>query len=251
MSTRTFNSSAGATSNAKGLVKFTNKNGTGNSLENFLEGISGKGSSIFVGDPVRDVHTNHLAVFFQDDYRMTPKITVNIGVRYELATVIQDTNSELGNFDPNSPTGLVQVGEGITAPYNPDHRDWSPRAGFAWDLQGNHKTVIRAGASMLYEFCSRSRVHEFRMAPGHGLGKVPTGAELCVNGSCVAGSGTIAATTFNPLPSGVTNGWQNNAATSIFQASTVACGDGKYGHFRARVASWHFTSALLYCKLCT
>ena len=218
-------SSAGATSNAKGLVKFTNKNGTGNSLENFLEGISGKGSSIFVGDPVRDVHTNHLAVFFQDDYRMTPKITVNIGVRYELATVIQDTNSELGNFDPNSPTGLVQVGEGVISPYNADHRDWSPRAGFAWDLQGNQKTVIRAGASMLYEFVPFSA---FMNSGGNavGLGKVPTGAELCVNGSCVAGSGTIAATTFNPLPSGVTNGWQNNAATSIFQASTVACGDG-------------------------
>jgi hypothetical protein len=225
-------SSAGATSNAKGLVKFTNKNGTDNALENFLEGIVGKGSSIFVGDPVRDVHTDHFAAFFQDDYRVTPKITVNIGVRYELATVIQETNNELGNFDPNSPTGLVQVGEGITAPYHPDHRDWSPRAGFAWDLQGNEKTVIRAGASMLYEFVPFSA---FMNSGGNavGLGKVPTGAELCqLEGTpametCVAGSGTIAATTVNPLPLSLTTGWQNNGpGTPIFQAGTVACGDG-------------------------
>jgi len=227
-------SSAGATSNAKGRVNFkdSTKGGTGSALQDFLEGIVGTTSSIFEGDPVRDVHTDHYAVFFQDDYRMTPKITVNFGVRYELATVLQDINNQLGNFDPNSPTGLVQVGEGITSPYNPDHRDWSPRVGFAWDLQGNQKTVIRAGASMLYEFVPFSA---FMNSGGNavGLGKVPTGAELCVNGSCVAGSGTIAATTVNPLPSSLTAGWQNNAldtpgtpGTPIFQAGTVACGDG-------------------------
>ena len=106
---------------------------------------------------------------------MTPKITVNLGVRYELATVLQDANNQLGNFDPNSPTGLVQVGDGITSPYNPDHRDWSPRVGFAWDLLGNQKTVIRAGASMLYEFVPFSA---FMNSGGNavGLGKVPTGA---------------------------------------------------------------------------
>jgi hypothetical protein len=221
-------SSAGATSNAKGLVRFKNtkKNGgTGIALENFLEGITASGSSVFVGDPVRNVHTNHLAVFFQDDYRMTPKVTVNFGVRYELGTVIVDDANRLGNFDPNSPTGLVQVGNGITSPYNGDHRDWSPRAGFAWDLQGNQKTVIRAGASMLYEFVPFSA---FMNSGGNavGLGKVPTGAQLCFNGSCVKGTGTIAATTFNPDPITTKAGWINNSSTPIFQAGTVTCGDG-------------------------
>ena len=212
---------SGATSNAKGLVKFTGSN----ALENFLQGIAGKGDSIFVGDPVRDVHTNHFAAFFQDDYRMTPKLTVNIGVRYELGSVWVDANNRLGNFDPNSPTGLVQVANGISSPYNGDHRDWSPRLGFAWDISGNQKTVVRAGASLLYEFVPSSA---FLNSGGNavGLGKVPTGAALCVNGSCVAGSGTIAATTFNPDPGTLSKGWQSNGATPIFQAGTVACGDG-------------------------
>jgi Carboxypeptidase regulatory-like domain len=227
-------SSAGATSNAKGKINFK-KGGAGvcagnpsgvpcTPLENFLLGDTGSGTSIFVGDPVRDVHTDHLGVFFQDDYRMTPRITVNFGVRYELATVIQDVDGRLGNFDPNSPTGLVQVGAGITSPYNPDHRDWSPRVGFAWDLQGNQKTVIRAGASMLYEFVPFSA---FMNSGGNavGLGKVPTGAQLCVGGVCQAGTGTIAATTFNPSPSSVTAGWQSNGATPIFQAGTITCSD--------------------------
>ena len=217
-------SSAGATSNAKGKINF--KSGGGNTaLENFLLGNVGSGSSIFVGNPVRDVHTDHLAVFFQDDYRMTPKFTVNIGVRYELATVLQEVNGRLGNFDPNSATGLVQVGAGITSPYNPDHRDWSPRVGFAWDLQGNQKTVIRAGASMLYEFVPFSA---FMNSGGNavGLGKVPTGALLCVGANCVQGPGTIAAATVNPSKGALTAGWQNNGpGTPIFQASTVECSD--------------------------
>ncbi len=238
---------SGATSNAKGRVNFKS-GGTGTAfntntdvcapapsctaLENFLLGDTGSGSSIFVGDPIRDVHTNHMAAFIQDDYRATSKLTINIGVRYELGTVWADANNQLGNFDPNSPNGFVQVGDGIAAPYNPDHRDWSPRAGFAWDVFGNQKTVIRAGVGMLYEFVPSSA---FLNSGGNavGLGKVPTGAAICTNGNCVAGTGNIAAATVNPLTTGLTTGWQNNTlptpgdpGTAIF-SGVVACGDGK------------------------
>jgi hypothetical protein len=218
---------SGATSNAKGRVNFKNTNGGPNALENFLLGNVGSGSSIFVGNPVRDVHTNHMAGFIQDDYRATSRLTINIGVRYELGTVWADANNQLGNFDPNSPTGFVQVGSGIVSPYNPDHRDWSPRAGFAWDVFGNQKTVIRAGVGMLYEFVPSSA---FLNSGGNavGLGKVPSGAEICQNGTCTPGLGNIAAATVNPDPTAIlTPGWQNNGPnTPIFQASTVACGDG-------------------------
>jgi hypothetical protein len=232
---------SGATSNAKGRVNFKNGGScpfnpidpsTGNplactSLENFLLGTTGSGSSIFVGNPIRDVHTNHMAAFIQDDYRATARLTINIGVRYELGTVWADSANQLGNFDPNSPNGFVQVGDGITAPYNPDHRDWSPRAGFAWDVFGNQKTVIRAGVGMLYEFVPSSA---FLNSGGNavGLGKVPSGAVICVNAVCTAGTGNIAAATFNPTKSSVTDGWQSAGATPIFSASTVACGDGTH-----------------------
>jgi carboxypeptidase family protein len=218
---------SGATSNAKGRINF--KKGGGNTaLENFLLGNvdPGASSAIFVGDPIRDVHTNHFAGFFQDDYRATPRLTINLGVRYEFATPWTDANNQLGNFDPNSPTGFVQVGEGVTSVYNADHRDWSPRAGFAWDVFGNQKTVIRAGAGLLYEFVPSSA---FLNSGGNavGLGKVPTGATICVNGTCTPGLGNIAATTVNPDPGSLTTGWQNNGPnTPIFQASVVACGDG-------------------------
>jgi TonB dependent receptor len=218
---------SGATSNAKGRINF--KKGGGNTaLENFLLGNvdPGGSSAIFVGDPIRDVHTNHFAGFFQDDYRATSRLTLNLGVRYEYATPWIDANNQLGNFDPNSATGFVQVGEGITSVYNPDHHDWSPRAGFAWDVFGNAKTVIRAGAGLLYEFVPSSA---FLNSGGNavGMGKVPTGASICVNGTCTPGLGNIAAATVNPDPGSLTTGWQNNGpSTPIFQANVVACGDG-------------------------
>jgi len=229
---------SGATQNAKGRLNFKssgnckafNPAGLGEnkctSLENYLFGFVGGGSSIFVGDPIRDVHTNHLAAFFQDDFRATPRLTINLGVRYEVSTPWVDATNRLGNFDPNSPNGFVQVGNGITSPYNLDHRDWSPRVGFAWDIFGNQKTVIRAGAGLLYEFVPSSA---FLNSGGNavGLGKVPTGAQICVGGVCTAGSGTIAAATVNPDPSTLTPGWQNNGPNNpVFQAGVVACGDG-------------------------
>jgi hypothetical protein len=219
---------SGATSNAKGRINFKNTNGGNTALENFLIGKVGSGSSIFVGDPIRDVHTNQIAAFFQDDYRATARLTINLGVRYEVGSVWTDADNRLGNFDPNSATGLVQVGAGVTSPYNPDHRDWSPRVGFAWDVFGNQKTVIRAGAGLLYEFVPSSA---FLNSGGNGvgLGKVPTGAAICTNGTCVAGTGTIAAATINPLtggPGGLSDGWQNNGPGKPVFSGVVACGDG-------------------------
>jgi hypothetical protein len=218
---------SGATSSAKGRVNFK-KGGGLTALENFLLGTvdPGGSSAIFVGDPVRDVHTNHIAAFLQDDFRATPRLTINLGVRYEVGSVWADADNRLGNFDPNSPFGFVQVGNGITTPYRPDHRDWSPRVGFAWDVFGNQKTVIRAGAGLLYEFVPSSA---FLNSGGNavGLGKVPTGAEICVNNKpCLAGSGTIAAATVNPDPTHLSAGWRNNSPTTPIFSATVACGDG-------------------------
>ena len=93
----------------------------------------------------------------------------------------------------------MQVGKGITSAYNPDYRDFSPRVGFAWDIFGNQKTVLRAGAGLFYEFIPSSA---FLNSGGNsvGLGKVPTGAKLCVNGTCTPGPGAIAAATVSPGP---------------------------------------------------
>ncbi len=196
------------------------------SIENFLEGNvdPGGSSQIFVGDPVRSLHNENYALFFQDDYRMTPRITANIGLRYELSTVPVEANNEIGNFDPI--LGFVQVGNGISSPWNGNHHNFSPRLGIAWDVFGDQKTVIRAAFSMLYEFVPFSA---FMQSVGNasGLGKIPSGAQICVAGSCVPGRGNIASATVSPDPGTLSNGWKNNSpGTPIFHGGVVACGDG-------------------------
>jgi hypothetical protein len=190
------------------------------SLENFLLGNVGSGSTTFVGQPVRNLHDQNYALFLQDDYRVRPTLTVNLGLRYELQTVLTDANNLLGNFDPNTSTGFVQVGKGETSPYNGDHGIFSPRIGLAWDVRGNAKTVIRAGASILHEFAPINQIR-------NQLGNVPTGAVLSVGGVTIPNNGTIASGNVFPDPvMTLTPAWQSNGATPIFAgAGQLTCSD--------------------------
>ena len=81
-------------------------------------------------------------MYAQDDYRWTPRFTLNLGLRYETMTTPQEVNglqSQLVNvLDP-----AVQVGLPY---YNWPGQVLQPRIGLAWDIRGNGKTSLRAGA---------------------------------------------------------------------------------------------------------
>jgi hypothetical protein len=228
------------TMNAKGLIRFQN-------LESFLTGNVNPGSLIQAGDPQRYLHNYSYAAFVQDDWRITPKLMLNLGVRYELPTVLKDRNNQLGNFDPNSTTGFEQVGVGgFNAPYHGDHKNFSPRVGFAWDVRGDGKTVIRGGGSIMYEQIPIITL----TAVGNqlGLNQIPTGAteifcsaNPCVNGSTQttkSGPGNMGALNVGAGAGALAAGWQaqssscvNNGTTtcgSIFPQSIfqLQCGDG-------------------------
>jgi hypothetical protein len=220
------------TAYGKGRFKFKPFGGTNNNLENFLIGRVGSGSSILTGNPFRDSHFWGMAGFFQDDWRATSRLTLNLGVRYELNTVLKEAHNLLGNFDPN--VGMVQVGKQIGDLYNGDHNNFAPRVGFAWDVRGNGKTVIRAGGGIVYEQIAQ----ESFMALGNLLGapSVPTAATLVftdpVSGLPVVkpGTGTInlEALVFNGgAQAALGTAWRSNGATPIFPSGTApVCGDG-------------------------
>ncbi|MFY9532293.1 MAG: TonB-dependent receptor [Candidatus Acidiferrales bacterium] len=217
----------------KGRVKFKPFGGTGGGqLENFLAGDVGQGSSLLTGTPFRDSHFWAYGLFLQDDWRVAPRLTLNLGVRYELNTVLQEAHNLLGNFDPAR--GMVQVGKQIPSLYNGDHNNFAPRVGIAWDVRGNGKTVVRAGGGITHEQIAQ----ESFMALGNLLGAptVPTAATLVVGGVATPGTGTInlQAVAFNDttgpdkkIHPALTNAWQNNATTTIFPTNTTpVCGDG-------------------------
>ena len=209
--------------NARGSITFlggvvsANPGPAGSSpLEDFFAGLPFK-SSVEVGNPTLHLHNWAYAGFFQDDYRATKNLTLNFGVRYEYSSVPQEANNLLGNFDPN--VGLVQVGHGISSLYNPYHKSFGPRGGFAWDIGGKGRTVLRGGGGLIYETVNWQSFVAFNNA--FGPGSVPTGAPIdaagnvSVQGGITTGNVTVK-NFLNPVP------W-DTAGSPLYGGSTVNC----------------------------
>ena len=90
-------------------------------------------------------------IYAQDDYKVTPRLTLNLGLRYEFITTPHDT---LGQ---NSVIENVQNSAGYTVTPNAwlgadqSYHNFSPRVGLAWDIFGNGKTAVRGGWAKLFD----------------------------------------------------------------------------------------------------
>lgn len=142
---------------------------TSNGIEDFLAGYvddSPTASFQYYGDSTRHTYENNFGLYAQDSYRVTPRVTLNYGLRWDYFGVVQEKNNLLSNITNldavNDTFTLTQVGQpGLSGLYNPDKKDFAPRASVAWDVAGKGKTVIRAGFGMFYDAFSQD------MALGH------------------------------------------------------------------------------------
>jgi hypothetical protein len=162
-------------------------------LEDFLGGNPSRGLQL-IGVTARTMTWRSIAGFVQDDWRVTAKFMLNLGLRYSYVSPIKEVNGLLGSFDRT--LGMVQQGQpsvGATL-WKLDRKNFSPRVGFVWDVTGKGTTVVRAGASVIYSIFTPAN---FLANPGltndkqTSLAGVPTGADLVVNGVTTPGSGTI------------------------------------------------------------
>jgi hypothetical protein len=130
------------------VVADTDPNGIWNfgNLEGFLKNNPKKfqGGIASTLSP-RNLRQTLFGVYLQDDWHARPNLTLNLGLRYEMTTVISETKGKLADLknitDPTAHLGNPFFG-------NPTLKDFEPRLGFAWDPWKNGKTAVRGGIGM-------------------------------------------------------------------------------------------------------
>ena len=117
-------------------------------IEELLLGKADTASRYF-GDTHRHFTQNTYGLYVQDVWKVRPRLTLTLGLRYDVSGVVREANNLESNFLPS--VGLVQVGHGISSLYNIDPWNFGPRVGFAWDVFGNGTTAIRGGYALSYD----------------------------------------------------------------------------------------------------
>ena len=98
----------------------------------------------------RYLRSKAVGVFFQDDWKLRPNLTLNLGLRYEYYPPLSDAKGALSNltFGPN---GLVDASVGfVHRLIPPDRNNFAPRLGFSWSPSRIHDTVLRGGFGVAY-----------------------------------------------------------------------------------------------------
>lgn len=134
--------------------------GTGLSYASFLIGEIDKGSFTQYLQNEFGARFRAISPYVQDDWKVTPKLTLNLGIRYDFYPSVTEVHNAEGYFDPNlnNPVtglkgGLQFTGHGsgtcnCSTPVNNYYKNWGPRLGLAYEL--GSKTVVRASYGVMY-----------------------------------------------------------------------------------------------------
>jgi hypothetical protein len=110
------------------------------------------------GTTERNMTQKSGGAYINDDWRLSPRLTISFGLRYELTMPITEADNLATNFLPAQ--GLVQLGTaGLEQLYKPDKNNFGPRVGFAWDPAGNGKMSVRAGYALTYDTVPMGTLH--------------------------------------------------------------------------------------------
>ncbi len=126
-----------------------------NSLSDFLGGNITGGGSQTAGSSHRHTYQNSFAFYLQDNFRVSHRLTLNYGLRWDYYGVIGEKNDLFSIL--NSSYDLVEVGTSgaPSSLYPKDYHNFSPRFGAAYDVFGTGKTVFRLGYGFAYDAFSQ------------------------------------------------------------------------------------------------
>lgn len=144
------------------LAQNTQSNLSGNAIASMLLGTASGGGQGFGISPAMTIHS--FGGYIQDQWRITPKLTINAGLRYENQRPATERHNRLMYFDPNAPNPISDqaaplLGRPFTGAFEyasssnryawpPDNRNFAPRIGAAYRI--TDKLVARAGTGLFY-----------------------------------------------------------------------------------------------------
>ncbi len=191
---------------------FFNGQFTGNAFADFLLGLL-RSTSRAPGEPFSNTYTSQAGFYVQDDWKVSPKLTLNIGLRYELNFPELERVNKMSSFDPK--TGFVPVADGrliavdasgnlVTVGRSPlgrrlwrlDTNNFAPRFGFAYRAFGDNRTVLRGGYGIFYN----------QIVAGNGLSQMYRGIPFRIRQTFTNTTARVIATWEQPFPRGVAAG---------------------------------------------
>jgi outer membrane receptor protein involved in Fe transport len=173
---------------------------TFNTFSDFANGIPVTYTQNF-GNSVRNNVVHNAFGFAQDDWKITRKLTLNLGVRYEWAGGPTEVNKKISNLnlDDHSSYGAAGAGPlGLLVTGKPSfnsNNNWAPRFGFAWSPTDDGKTIVRGGYGIAYDFIYLNPITNQRFLPPFIYSATLSGTGSFTGGNTlanlVAGTSTI------------------------------------------------------------
>ncbi|MBA2304012.1 MAG: TonB-dependent receptor [Acidobacteria bacterium] len=152
----------------KGVVQYTHLNNDRNGPISVVQ--------LNDGDASANIPLKQYAAYIQDDWRVSDKMTVNLGLRYDYITGYQFDQSKNANFVKLQAAGRAGLLAGIKGlenfgqdPEN-DKDNWQPRVGVAYDVRGNGRDVIRGGYGIYYDMAYTNSNALFAASDATGVG---------------------------------------------------------------------------------
>ncbi len=126
------------------------KGTTNNAFGDMLLGIPSSTSATDTA-PITYNRFHSFDFFAMDDWKITPYLTLNLGLRYELNTPVSEKYGQISSFSPVTQTFQVAAWNGTKTVYQTDRNNFAPRLGFAWQPFKNDKTVVKSGFGVFYQ----------------------------------------------------------------------------------------------------
>lgn len=167
----------GRTGPAKGFLGFDGGTGggTGNAQANMLLGIAGFSAAPQINGPFT-ISYHEYSLFVHDDWKISPRLTLNLGLRYDLFTNPVERHNRFGNYDLASRRILVASDEDRNL-VSDDHNNFGPRIGFAYAVGNDRNIVVRGGWGLLY-FQDATEFPPLALNPPNGASVFLGGTDL-------------------------------------------------------------------------